>query len=328
MSRRVAFVVFPGFQLVDAAGPLSAFEIALRFAPDAYRLEVLAPEGGLTRSSSGLPVQAEPLGDGPFDTIVMSGGAGLGGAQMMAALLTWLNTQAQTARRIASVCTGAFVLAEGGFLDGRRATTHWEATRHFTERYPRVRLEPDRIFVRDGPFWSSAGISAGIDLALALIEEDLGDEVARRIAQQLVVHQRRPSGQLPLSGSFDAGGTSERFVRLLGWIREHLADDLNIEALAAEAAISPRHFARLFRAETGLTPAKAVEQLRLRAARLEVETSRRPIEEVARATGFGDDERMRRAFMRAFGAPPHVIRQSSRSSRLGAPALGDQPTSS
>jgi transcriptional regulator GlxA family with amidase domain len=322
MRRRVAFVVFPRFQLVDAAGPLSTFEIAGRFATDAYRLEVLAPDGGATPSSSGLLVQAEPLGEGPFDTIVISGGAGLGDRPTMAILLAWLKTHAPTTRRIASVCTGAYVLAEGGFLNGRRATTHWEAGGHFSERYPRVRLEPDRIFVRDGPFWTSAGVTAGIDLALALIEDDLGDEVARRVAQQMIVHQRRPSGQFRLSGLLDTGGVSGRFVRLLGWIREHLADDLSVEVLAEQAAISPRHFARVFRAEIGLTPAKAIEQLRLRAARLEVETSRTPIEEIARATGFGDDERMRRAFVRAFGGPPHAVRQAARSS-LVSPGLGN-----
>ena len=312
MNRRIAFVVFPGFQLLDTAGPLSVFEIAGRFAAGAYDLEILAPSGGKIASSAGLSVQTGPLGAGPFDTIIVSGGAGLGDPSTMERLVTWLKVEAPTARRVASVCSGAYVLAETGLMDGRRATTHWETSHQFIARYPQVRLEPDRIFVRDGPVWSSAGITAGIDLALALIEEDLGDGVARRIAQQLVVHQRRPSGQLSLSGLLDAGGATGRFAALLAWARAHLNDELGVEALAFKAAISPRHFARLFREETGMTPAKAIEQLRLQAARLEVETSRKPIEEIARASGFGDDERMRRAFMRAFGEPPQALRLAHR----------------
>jgi transcriptional regulator GlxA family with amidase domain len=211
-----------------------------------------------------------------------------------------------------SVCTGAYVLAEAGLLDGCRATTHWAHSEHFAGRYPAVRLEADRIFIRDGEVWTSAGITAGIDLALALIEDDLGVQMARRVAQQLVVHHRRPGGQSQFSALLDAGGVNGRFAELMDWVRDRLAEPLNVEQLADKAAMSPRHFARAFRAETGLTPAKAVERLRLEAARLRVESSGEPIDRVAEAVGFGDPERMRRAFLRAFGQPPQAIRRAAR----------------
>lgn len=211
-----------------------------------------------------------------------------------------------------SVCTGAYLLAEAGLLDGRRATTHWGQSERFARRFPQVRLEADRIFVRDGEVWTSAGITAGIDLALALIEDDLGVEVARRTAQELVVHHRRPGGQSQFSALLDMGGVNGRFADLMDWVRERLAERLNVERLADRAAMSPRHFARAFAAETGLTPAKAVERLRLEAARLRVETTHEPIDRVAEAAGFGDPERMRRAFLRAFGQPPQALRRAAR----------------
>jgi transcriptional regulator GlxA family with amidase domain len=226
--------------------------------------------------------------------------------------LGWLKTEARTARRIASVCSGAFLLAEAGLLEGKRATTHWGATDNFQRRYPNVRLEPDRIFIREGEMWTSAGITAGIDLALALIEDDLGAGTARRTAQQLVVHHRRPGGQSQFSALLETGGANGRFSDLMDWIRDRLAEPLSVERLADRAAMSPRHFARAFHAETGLTPAKAVERLRLEAARLRVEGSAEPNDRVAEAVGFGDPERMRRAFLRAFGQPPQAIRRAAR----------------
>jgi transcriptional regulator GlxA family with amidase domain len=226
--------------------------------------------------------------------------------------MSWLKTSAQRARRIASVCSGAYLLAEAGLLDGRRATTHWERSGDFTRRFPRVRLEPDRIFVRDGDVWTSAGITAGIDLALALIGEDLGEAVARRTAQQLVVYHRRPGGQSQFSALIEMDGQGGRFADLIDWMRERLGERLGVERLAERAAMSPRHFARAFAAETGMTPAKAVERLRLETARARVENSAEPIELVAAAVGFGDPERMRRAFLRAFGQPPQALRRAAR----------------
>jgi len=312
MSRKLGLVIFPGFQILDAAGPLAAFEIADRIAGGAYQVRLLAETAGLVASSAGVGLAAEALDEAPYDTILVSGGEGARAFDERAGVVRWLQRQAGAARRMASVCSGAFLLAEAGLLDGRRATTHWQRSDAFARRYPQVRLEADRIWVRDGPIWTSAGITAGIDLALAMIEEDLGEMVARRTAQQLVVHQRRPGGQSQFSDLLDLGGMNGRFGPLLDWVRERLGEALGVERLAERAAMSPRHFARAFAAETGATPAKAVERLRLEAARLRIETTREPIDRVAQAVGFGDAERMRRAFLRAFGQPPQALRRAAR----------------
>ena len=304
-------VIFPGFQVLDAAGPIAAFEIAERFAPDAYAMDVIAPGGGDVASSAGVTFGAEPLSDRAYDTIMVVGGDGARRGPL-GEVVRWLRAAAPRARRVTSVCSGAWLLAEAGLLDGRRATTHWSGTDEFRRRYPQVLLEADRIYVREDPVWTSAGITAGIDLALALIEDDLGAAVAKRTAQQLVVHQRRPGGQSQFSALPDAGGIHGRFAGLMDWVRERLAEPLSVERLAEQAAMSPRHFARAFAAETGLTPAKAVERLRLEAARARVEGSREPIDQVAEAVGFRDPERMRRAFLRAFGQPPQALRRAAR----------------
>jgi transcriptional regulator GlxA family with amidase domain len=312
MPHRLAVVIYPGFQLLDAAGPVAAFEIASRFRPGAYEIQVLAPEGGPTASTSGVTFGAAALSPGPWDTVMVVGGDATRAVGENGALIAWLRREAPRARRVASVCSGAYFLAEAGLLDGRRATTHWSRTDHFARRYPGVKLDADRIFIRDGSVWTSAGITAGIDLALALVEDDLGAAVARRTAQQLVVHQRRPGGQSQFSALIELGGRSGRFAELMDWIREHLAEPLTVERLADRAAMSPRNFARAFTAETGATPAKAVERLRLEAARTAVETGHAPIDRVAEAVGFGDPERMRRAFLRAFGQPPQALRRAAR----------------
>jgi transcriptional regulator GlxA family with amidase domain len=244
--------------------------------------------------------------------VLVSGGDGTRSLRDLAAIVGWLRSSEPAARRMTSVCSGAYLLAEAGLLDGRRATTHWGRSDDFARRYPQVRLEADRIFIRDGEVWTSAGITAGIDLALALVEDDLGAAVARRVAQQLVVHQRRPGGQSQFSALLDAGGINGRFAELMDWARERLAEPLPVERLAGQAAMSPRHFARAFTAETGVTPAKAVERLRLEAARTLVEASREPIDRVAEQTGFNDPERMRRAFLRAYGQPPQALRLAAR----------------
>jgi transcriptional regulator GlxA family with amidase domain len=310
MLRTIALVIYPAFQLLDAAGPIAAFEIAERFRPGSYALTVMAPGGGPIASSSGVKLAAEPLAAGPFDTVMISGGDGTRALKELTAIVAWLKTL--QVRRTTSVCSGAYVLAEAGLLDGRRATTHWGRTDDFARRYPKVKLDADRIFIRDGDVWTSAGITAGIDLALALVEDDLGADVARRVAQQLVVHQRRPGGQSQFSALVDLGGRTGRFAELMDWMRAHLAEPLTVERLAGEAAMSPRNFARAFTAETGTTPAKAVERLRLEAARTAVETGHASIDRVAESAGFGDPERMRRAFLRAFGQPPQALRRAAR----------------
>ncbi|MFN3857507.1 MAG: GlxA family transcriptional regulator [Caulobacter sp.] len=312
MIRTVGLLVFPDFQLLDAAGPISAFEIAGRHAPGAYAIEVISRDGGAVTSSSGVALHSRPFSPGErFDTLVVSGGEGTRGPAVCAATLDYVRGASAAARRTASVCSGAYILAEAGLLEGRRATTHWARTDHFRRRYPGVRLEPDRIFVRDGAVWSSAGITAGIDLALAMIGEDLGEEIARKTAQQLVVYHRRPGGQSQFSALLELKGAG-RFDGLLSWARQNLRRPLTVPELAQEAGMSERTFLRAFQAETGTTPAKAVERLRLEAARGLLESQPLRLEDIAVESGFGDAERMRRAFVRAFGQPPQAMRRVRR----------------
>jgi transcriptional regulator GlxA family with amidase domain len=310
MVRQIAVIIHPGFQLLDVAGPTTAFEIAERFRPGSYNMTVMAPGGGAVESSSGLTLSAEPLSDDPYDTVIVSGGEIVRSMTAMKAIVAWL--KCTKACRTTSVCSGAFFLAEAGLLDGRSATTHWDSTDHFSRSYPKVKLDAERIFIRDGDVWTSAGISAGIDLALALIEDDLGPDVARRTAQQIVVHQRRPGGQSQFSALVELGGRTGRFVELIDWMRAHLAKPLTVERLAERAAMSPRNFARAFTEETGTTPAKAVERLRLEIARTAIESDHVSLDQIALDAGFGDTGRMRRAFLRGFGQPPQALRRSAR----------------
>ncbi|HJU15981.1 MAG TPA: GlxA family transcriptional regulator [Stellaceae bacterium] len=315
MTSTLGVLVFPDFQLLDAAGPIAAFELAgHEVDPPPYRLRLLSRDGGAVASSSGAALATLSFAAAePVDTLLVAGGQGVGEATRCARTLAFVHEAGTAARRVASVCTGAFVLAAAGLLDGRRATTHWRFAAELARQCPLLRLEPDRIFVRDGRVWTSAGITAGIDLALALIGEDLGDAAAKRVAQDLVVYHRRPGGQSQFSALLELDRPDGRFGSLLAWAREHLADPLPVERLAAQAAMSPRHFARAFAAETGMTPARAIAQLRLEAARAQVEGRGEPIDRIAERTGFRDPERMRRAFIRAFGQPPQALRRAARS---------------
>jgi transcriptional regulator GlxA family with amidase domain len=311
MPRAIGFLVYPGFQLLDATGPISAFEIAGRIAPGAYSLHFLSRRGEPTPSSAGVTIQTTALADAPhLDTLIISGGDGVKGPSTCPETLAFVREAGRASRRVASVCSGAYVLAEAGLLDGKRATTHWSRTKDFQRRYPGIRLEPDRIWIQDGAVWSSAGITAGIDLALALIGADEGEAVARRTAQQLVVYHHRPGGQSQFSALIDL--RPGRFDAILSWARQNLAEALSVEQLAARAAMSPRNFARLFAQETGVTPAKAIERLRVEAARALLDSQPLQVEDVALETGFGDSERMRRAFIRAFGQPPQALRRASK----------------
>jgi transcriptional regulator GlxA family with amidase domain len=265
---------------------------------------------------------AESFIDDPLDTLIVAGGWGISEASGCTETLAYIRAAATRARRIASVCSGAFVLASAGLLDGRRATTHWSRAAELARAYPQVRVEPDRIFIHDGTIWTSAGITAGIDLALALIAEDVGEPVAKRAAQQLVVYYRRPGGQSQFSALLDADRPDSRFSPVLAWAREHLDEPLPVERLADRAAMSPRHFTRTFVSETGMTPAKAVERLRLEIARERIEGSSEPIEHVAARTGFRDPERMRRAFIRAFGQPPQALRRAAQTGVASALRAG------
>jgi transcriptional regulator GlxA family with amidase domain len=322
MTRRVGFLIFDGFQLLDAAGPIAAFEIAERYAPGSYKLAPLAVCAGPIASSSGATIGARSLEDaGVLDTLVVAGGDGTRRAFRDEAVLAFVKAQAATARRVASVCSGAFLLAAAGLLDGRRATTHWSRTIDFQSKFPRVRLDPDRIFIRDGAIWTSAGITAGIDLSLALIAEDLGEPTARAVARQLVVYRRRPGGQSQFSALIEMERPEGRFGGLIAWAQERLAENLGVERLADRTGMSARNFTRRFVEETGMTPARAIERLRVESARERVESSQEPIETIALGVGFGDPERMRRAFLRAFGQPPQALRRTARES--GPPLIGD-----
>ena len=308
--RTVGIVIHPGFQMLDTVGPTTALEIASRYVSKGYLVRIMAPVPGAVASSSGLTLSAGPLAEDDLDTIIVSGGELIRDMAAFSAVVGWL-AQVRP-RRLASVCSGAFLLAEAGRLDGRQATTHWESTERFRRSYPKIALMPDRIFTRDGDVWTSAGITAGLDLTLALIEDDLGPDVARRTAQQLVVHRRRPGGQSQFTGLVEMGGHSGRFSDLVAWMQDNLAASLTVEQLADRAAMSPRNFARAFAKETGMTPAKAVERLRLEAAQDAIESGSGTFDEIARRSGFHDPGQMRRAFIRTRGHSPRSLRRHAR----------------
>jgi transcriptional regulator GlxA family with amidase domain len=306
-------LIFPGFQILDAAGPISVFEIAGRFIPAHPAIQILAAQSGPVRSSSGVEMVAQGLrGAGGINTLIVAGGEGVEAAADSGALCAFVRRLAQRGVRLGSVCSGAYILAEAGLLDGRRATTHWCRTPDFSRRYPKVKLEPDLIYTKDGGIWTSAGITAGIDLALAMMAEDHGDAVAQDTARQLIVYHRRSGGQSQFSPLLELKAPNGRFGTLLSWVRENLDAPLSVEGLADRAGMSLRHFTRAFTAETGSTPSKAIERLRVEVARSRVQTSGEAIERVAVATGFRNAERMRRAFIRAFGQPPQSQRRAAR----------------
>lgn len=309
--RKIAFLIFPDFQILDVTGPLAAFEIACRYKPGAYALKIVAAAPGPIQSTSGASLHAEALPPAKsIDTLVISGGEGGRVVMKDRKHQRFIANAAEHARRITSVCSGAYLLAEIGLLDNKPCTTHWGRTNDFIRRYPQAKLEPDKIFVRAGKIWTSAGITAGIDLALALIANDLGEDIARKTAQQLVVYRRRPGGQSQFSALLEMERADGRFAQLLDYARSHLAAKLSVEDLAARANMSARNFARAFQAETGVTPAKAIERLRAEAARAALESGARSVQQVARETGFGDPERMRRAFVRLYGTPPSALKRA------------------
>ena len=317
--QRIGFVVFPGFQGMSLAAA-SAFEFAnLTVEQNVYDVAYLSETGGTIAGSFGMCMQTQAFQHEPFDTLLVGGSVGVPSTTL--GLRDFMRASVGFSRRVAAICTGAFVLAEAGLLDGRRVTTHWLVARELQQRFPKVKMEEDRIFIIDGPIWTSAGMSAGIDLALAMVEKDLGAEVAHKVAQQLVVYHRRAGGQSQFSALLELEPKSDRIQHALAYAKSHLTSALSVEELAAAANLSPRQFSRAFRAETGQSPAKAVEHLRVEAARLMMEQSRHPVEVVARETGFADRERMRRAFVRAFGQPPQAIR------RVGRSQLDDVPAS-
>ena len=262
-------------------------------------------------SSAGLALLAEslPPADHPLDTLVVAGGAGVHRASSDQALVAWVQRRAEAARRIASVCSGAFMLAEAGLLDGRRATTHWSRCAELAAAFPAIRVEQDPIYVTDGKVWTSAGVTAGIDMALALLEADLGRPMATAVARQLVVFAKRPGGQAQFSSGLALAGSDETFDRLHDWMKRNLSGNLGVPAMAEQAGMSERSFIRHYRRVTGLTPARAVERLRVEAARQALSENSLPVKRIARDCGFGSEETMRRSFMRMLAVPPHAYRE-------------------
>ena len=322
MPRRVVLAAFPDAQILDVAGPLEVFATATRLlerdgarAPG-YTVELVAARSGRLSTSSGIDLWASRAlheVKGPIDTLLVAGGMGTARAVLDGALAGWLRRTAPEVRRVASVCSGAFLLAEAGLLDGRRATTHWVACAELASRYPKVTVEPDPIFVRDGNVWTSAGITAGMDLALALVEEDHGRERALGVARMLVFFLKRPGGQSQFSAQLSTQ-LAERtpLADAQAFVLEHPEADLSVPALARRAGMSPRNFARVFTREVGATPARFVESARVEAARRRLEEGALGVEEVAAACGFGSAETLRRAFLRSLRVSPAAYRSRFR----------------
>jgi transcriptional regulator GlxA family with amidase domain len=313
--RSVELLVFPLVQLLDVTGPLQVFASANDFVLEAggrppYDLKVVARSGTRVTASAGLGLSTLPLplAGATVDTLIVAGGQGLEAAAADPVIIDWVQTRARKARRIASVCTGAFLLAASGLLDGRRAATHWSYCDELARRFPKVRVESDPIFVRDGPVWTSAGVTAGIDLALALVEQDLGPKVALAVARYLVVFMKRPGGQAQFSTALSLQAADEKFGALHEWINKHLGDDLPLSVLADQAGMSERSFSRHYAEATSLTPARAIERLRVEAARRLLSESGLPVKRISQRCGFGSEETMRRSFLRVLGATPQDYR--------------------
>ena len=313
--RVIEIVAFPSVQLLDVSGPLQVFSTANDIVRETggsppYAPRVVAQGGGDVIASAGLGIAAGRLPpiDAALDTLVIAGGDGVQAAAVDTALVDWVRHRAKSARRVASVCTGAFLLAATGLLDGRRATTHWSLCEEFARKFPAIRVESDPIFVQDGPIWTSAGVTAGIDLALALVEKDLGRTVALAVARYLVVFLKRPGGQAQFSTVLSLQAAEDKFGALHDWINAHLTEEISLVVMARQAGMSQRSFSRHYAEETGMTPGRAVERLRVEAARRLLLESRQPIKQVSRRCGFGSEETMRRSFLRLLGVAPQDYR--------------------
>jgi len=305
--RQIGLIIEDGFQVMGLAA-LSVFEFANEILKvPGYRVTLLSEHGGSVRSTMEIRIQTEPFNVMP-DTLLVTGELQPG--PISPGLAAYVARAAQEARRLAGLCTGAFVLAEAGVLDGRLVTTHWYHARSLAERFPGLKVDEDKIFLQDGNIWTSAGMTSAIDLALALIEDDHGAALARRVARLMVVYHRRPGGQSQFSALLELEPRSDRIRRALVHAKENLRNPLTVEELAEAASLSPRQFSRIFREETGKSPAKAVEMLRLEAACAMLAEGRHALEHVARDTGFADRDRMRRAFLRSYGHPPASLKRS------------------
>ena len=316
--HRIGYVLSDGFQVMALASQ-SAFEYANFVSKDDfYVVENYSEAGGEVRSSLGASIGTRALSPRSVaQTWIVAGVNDPLASPASAGVLRFLRRAATQARRIAAICTGGFVLAQAGLLDGRRATTHWAFAQELRNHYPDIQVEEDRIYVSDGSIWTSAGMTAGLDLALAMVEKDLGADVARSVAHKLVMHQRRSGGQTQHSEILELAPKSDRVQDALDYARKNLGRSLSVEQLAEAVNLSPRQFSRVFTLETGTSPAKAVEGLRLETARLMIEQGRHPLETIARETGFRDRRHMREAFVRGFGVPPQTVRRDARQPRQG-----------
>jgi transcriptional regulator GlxA family with amidase domain len=329
-SRQIVIVAYPDVQSLDVTGPLEVFAGAERLirasgrAERGYDVRVLSRDGSALHTSSGLtliPHASIEQAPRSIDTLIVAGGAGCMAAANDSALIDWIAAAATGARRTVSVCTGAFLLARAGLLDGRRATTHWAFAGELSRRHPNVRVDAEPIFVRDGPVWTSAGVTAGMDLALALVEDDLDPDAALTIARHLLLFLRRPGNQSQFSATLAAQQPQREPLReAVRFVLEHVGEPHSVEVMAARANMSPRHFARAFRAETGVTPARYVEGVRLEAARRRLEDTGEPVATVAQSCGFGSPETMRRSFLRALGVAPAEYRRRFQDGSARAPA--------
>lgn len=320
MTRKVVFVVYPGFQLLGLSGPACVFQIAK--AADhqrAYEIDIVSARGGEIACSAELRVATTKPSPTPIDTLIIVGGNAIWNTYTMAEVSSIATRLAKRSRRTASICTGAFALAEAGLLNGKQATTHWKHIAKLRHDFPKVDVMADCTFTRDGNVWTSAGISTGIDLALAMVEDDLGISQMRELARDLVAHKRTVGAQPLFSGLPELEAASDRIQRVLSYAQQHLAQPLTVNILASVACVSARQFSRIFRRETGLTVAKAVERLRADAARSRVEATLDPLELISRSCGFGDPERMRRSFLRLFGKPPQALRTFAGRARSNRP---------
>ena len=326
MSKTIHVLAFANVQLLDVTGPLQVFASANDIArqqglPAPYAPTVIASGGGAVNASAGLAMLAEPLPKQPSDTLIIAGGWGVYAAAEDAELVSWVREHAGGCRRVASVCTGAFLLAASGWLDGRRVVTHWTRCEQLARQHPQLQVEPNPIFINDGPVWTSAGVTAGIDLALAMVEDDLGRDMALDVARQLVVFLKRPGGQSQFSVTLSLQKQGNRFDDLHAWIAENLTCDLGVPTLAEQAGMSERSFVRHYRADTGQTPARAIELIRVETARRLLSDTGLPVKRIAANCGFGSEETLRRSFLRTMGVTPQAYRE-----RFSVSAAADQVT--
>ncbi|MGO4327646.1 GlxA family transcriptional regulator [Cupriavidus sp. 2TAF22] len=315
---KVAVLAFPGVQMLDVVGPIDVFNEAARQAgnPGAYTFEIITPERGEVRASNGMTFFSDAgiaSASGDIDTLLVAGSPKMREIEEQAALLSWLVQQSKRVRRLGAVCSGAFLLARAGLLDGKRATTHWNASTRLASTFPAVTVEPDRIYIKDGATYTSAGVTAGMDLALALVEEDFGRGVALKVAREFVMFLKRPGGQSQFSAHLAAQTAEKSVIRdVQNWVLENIEKPLSVDHLALHAGMSTRNFARMFKRESNTTPAEFVEGARLDAARRMLEETANPLKRVAALCGFGDPNSLRRAFVRRLGVTPADYRRRFR----------------